>query len=246
MEQENKLLAALLAVQGEIQSLTKDRSNPFANSDYATLDHILDHLLPILTEHKLVLKQYPVSKKVDENTWIGVTTSIRHIDGEMYDFGEFLMPFEKGSKMNLSQSAGSIVTYAQRYTLKAIFSIRTNDDTDGVTEGAPRADNYQQHTPTQYQQPNNNQQWGKQKTDPLEGKRRYLNDTFNEFFKNYMTSQIYASNLSQMIGVDDILQADLSALIGSSKQLRKQIQEQENKKQQAQQAPQNNFKWGQQ
>ena len=102
-------------------------------------------------------------------------------------------------------------------------------------------DNNQQQTQAQP----NNQQWDSQRTDAIEGKRRFLNDTFNEFFKNYMTSQIYASNLAQMIGVEDVLQADLSALVGSSKQLRKQIQDQESNKQQAQQAPQNNFKWGQ-
>lgn len=153
------ILPAMLKVQDEMKSLTKDRDNPFANSKYVTLDNILDNLKPILTQNDLILIQNPLAITDEKgSSRIGVETRVYHKDGEYFDFGEFLLGFEKGSKMNMAQSAGSITSYAKRYALTAIFSIDTNEDTDGV-HGMNQQQNYQQQgNQQQYQQQQNYQQ----------------------------------------------------------------------------------------
>ena len=226
-------------VQSELKA-PKGQYNNFGKYKYRNAEDILEAVKPLNDKYGLVLT-ISDDTKVESNGWTYIVANgvLVNVDKpeEIIKVTGRAREAQTKKGMDDSQITGATSSYARKYMLNGLYLIDDTKDAD--------ADQYhnQQQAPTKQQQSQSNNQ----KTDPIDGKRRYLNDTFNEFFKNYMTSQIYASNLSQMIGVDDILQADLSALIGSSKQLRKQIQEQENKKQQqAQQAPQNNFKWGQQ
>src|SRR5699024_7096520 len=69
-------------------------------------------------------------------TMIGVETTLLHSSGEKAVYEPFFMQLEKGQKMNMAQSAGSIITYAKRYAVTSIFGISTGEDTDGVLAAA--------------------------------------------------------------------------------------------------------------
>ena len=234
----------LSRVQSELKA-PKGQYNKFGKYKYRNAEDILEAVKPLNDKYGLVLT-ISDETQVESNGWTyivanGVLVNVDKPEEIIKITGRAREAQEKKG-MDDSQITGATSSYARKYMLNGLYLIDDTKDAD--------TDQYhnQQQAPTNQQQSQpNNQQWDNQRTDPIEGKRRFLNDTFNEFFKNYMTSQIYASNLAQMIGVEDVLQAELSALVGSSKQLRKQIQEQESKKQQqTQQTPQNNFKWGQQ
>ena len=243
-ETELNIYQKLSRVQSELKA-PKGQYNNFGKYKYRNAEDILEAVKPLNDKYGLVLT-ISDETQVESNGWTYIVANgvLVNVDKpeEIIKVTGRARESQTKKGMDDSQVTGATSSYARKYMLNGLYLIDDTKDAD--------TDQYhnQQQAPTNQQQSQpNNQQWDNQRTNPIEGKRRFLNDTFNEFFKSYMTSQIYASNLAQMIGVEDVLQAELSALVGSSKQLRKQIQEQESKKQQqAQQTSQNNFKWGQQ
>ncbi len=58
MSEENvEIIKALVAANGEIESIEKNSKNPFFKSDYANLDDIRTALRPILHKHNLTVTQ---------------------------------------------------------------------------------------------------------------------------------------------------------------------------------------------
>lgn len=127
------LIKALVKTQKEIESVTKDRSNPIAHSTYATLDAILEEVLPKLNANGIFLTQNPVSKKDEEGkVFLGVETTLFHETGQSMSYPAFYMQIEENARMNMAQAAGSIITYGKRYAISAILGISTDEDKDGV------------------------------------------------------------------------------------------------------------------
>jgi len=131
-ESYSVIIKAMVKVQSELETVKKDRVNPFAESNYATLDAILIELLPKLNANGIVLTQEPIFKEAETSMKIGIETTLFHESGEWISYDPFFMQLEKGSKMNMAQSAGSIITYAKRYAVSSIFGISTDEDKDGV------------------------------------------------------------------------------------------------------------------
>lgn len=128
----DNLAKALINVQKDLKPVPRTQENPFAGTKYASLDDIMAVLRPLLVENDLALVQDPVTKKEGDTVSIGINTVLIHSSGEQMSFGPLFMILEKGAKMNMAQSAGSVITYAKRYAISAIFGIVTDDDTDGV------------------------------------------------------------------------------------------------------------------
>lgn len=133
-ESVKAILPALVKTQMEMPQLAKDKKNPHANSEYLTLDNILGALLPILNKNGVLLQQIPVETHEDEAQSIGVDTLLWHESGEYVLYPAVYYAFEKGGRMNMTQSVGSIITYSKRYALTSIFGISTNEDADGVQQ----------------------------------------------------------------------------------------------------------------
>lgn len=140
-ESIKSIIPAFIKAQSQLKPISKDRENPFANSKYTTLDKILETILPILTENGLALTQKPITEQTETGMKVGIETTIFHSSGEFLKYEPFFMELEKGSKMNMSQSAGSVFTYAKRYAVSAIFGISTDEDTDGVQPTNPNNKN---------------------------------------------------------------------------------------------------------
>lgn len=136
----------MLKAQKEIPPFAKDATNPHANSKYITLDNILEKILLIFNEQDITLFQPAYEHKNVDFYGVGVATMFMHVSGEFIYFPPVYFQFEKGGRMNLTQSTGSLITYARRYMLTTILGLRTGEDTDGVID--------QQSTPTNHSEPN--------------------------------------------------------------------------------------------
>ena len=131
----NALAEALVRAQSEIKAATKDRENPFFGSRYATLDAVWDACRAPLTSHGLAVIQ-GVSTEGDLVT---VTTLLLHTSGQWTKSALSLTPKDASP-----QAAGSAITYAQRYGLKAMVGVTAEEDDDGnaaqpAAGKAPRA-----------------------------------------------------------------------------------------------------------
>lgn len=142
-----EIVKALVKAQSEIGTITKNKKNPIARSSYATLDTILEEVLPKLNENGLFFTQKPFTRNVPVGNGgviveVGVETTLYHESGESLVYEPFFMAIEDNKRMNQAQSAGSIITYAKRYAISAILGISTDEDTDGVQGG-----DYEKHEP---------------------------------------------------------------------------------------------------
>lgn len=120
-------LEAYLALQGDIEALTKDEANPFFKSSYVPLPSMLKALKPALQKHQFILTQ-PVEYIATEH---GVHTVV--ISRIIY------APSGQGNEAKLivphiedMQKLGGAITYARRYTLSALLGLEERDD-DGNT-----------------------------------------------------------------------------------------------------------------
>jgi hypothetical protein len=122
-ESITNLAVAIVKFNGEISRIAKDANNPFFKNSYATLDHIVDEVRPILNKHGLAVMQIPGGD--GEN--VIMKTLLIHESGEWMESEPLAMKPVK----NDPQAVGSCITYARRYSLNAFLSLSTGEDDDG-------------------------------------------------------------------------------------------------------------------
>ena len=115
--------ARLAAALAEMTSPTANKVNPAFKSRYATLDHILDHVRPILAKHGLALTQAVYSAEGR----VGVKTTIVHPEG-VIELGEITVAVKPDTS---AQQVGGILTYLRRQSIQAALGIATDLDDDG-------------------------------------------------------------------------------------------------------------------
>ena len=119
----------IFKVQSELKPVIKDAENPYFKSNYATLNAVLEVLLPLLQKNNLTVLQPPISSPEG----LGVKTIIADADGP--DVLEF--PFYLPVGKQTAQEGGSCITYARRYALNAIFGMTAaDDDGNASTDGS--------------------------------------------------------------------------------------------------------------
>lgn len=117
------LYAAMVAVQGEMKVVAKDRENPYFKSNYATLKAITDMLRPILAKHSVGYVQSVETR--DGSPWM-VTTIFHAESGETISSS---VPFSAVDSK--PQTLGSAITYMKRYGIQCAFGvIVAEDDSD--------------------------------------------------------------------------------------------------------------------
>ncbi len=123
-ETESTVSAALVAAQLEMRNVPKTATNPHFKNKYAPLDAIIAMCRPILNKHGFALIQSVVDGDVLE-------TTLHHVSGEKVQLGRMALKLDKPNM----QGFGSAITYAQRYSLRAL-GITTDDDDDGNAASA--------------------------------------------------------------------------------------------------------------
>jgi hypothetical protein len=123
-DQTDKIYKAIFAVKKELTSVAKSSDNPFFKSKYADLNSHLEVAEPLLEKNGCMVLQ-PVNS---DNT---VETRIVHVESQQFVSSEMPLVLTK----NTMQDAGSAVTYARRYTLGALLSMKAEDDDGNVASG---------------------------------------------------------------------------------------------------------------
>lgn len=112
-----ELSKALAIFHKEVGKIGKDAKNPFFKSNYASLPHILDEIAEPLEKAGLVLTQFPDGS--------GLTTMLIHANSGQYLEATYEMPV---AKANDPQALGSAISYARRYAVSSILSLKIEDD----------------------------------------------------------------------------------------------------------------------
>lgn len=115
----DEILPALHKARSQFVKVKKDRQNTHLKNKYATLDSVLDAIVPALTENKLMIMQ---DAERSENN-LRVETTIMHISGQWAKFY-----FDICIAKNDPQGMGSAFTYGRRYALAAAFGLSQADD----------------------------------------------------------------------------------------------------------------------
>ena len=127
------IYADLVELQKAIPTIAKTSKAVYGN--YANFDDIIKIVRPLLNEHNFVLIQKTQTQQGDQFTSIGIETELLHVSGEKITSDPFIVPLQAEKGKSLAQTAGSILTYAKRYSLCALLGIATGDDTDGNLNG---------------------------------------------------------------------------------------------------------------
>lgn len=129
-----KLAPSLVAAQSELRAIGKDSSNTEFRSQYASLDHVIASVRPILSRHGLAVVQG--SEETDDSNMLTVETQLIHTSGEwlattvvMPLIGRMLKGGERAEPD--PQAGGSALSYGRRYGLVALLCLSTGEDDDG-------------------------------------------------------------------------------------------------------------------
>lgn len=110
-----------LQFQMEIETLKKDKKNPFYDSKYLDINGILGAVKPRLNELGLFLTQGLTT--IDSNGKLGMATTI--FDADSGEHLGFVCPLPDTPD---AQKAGSAITYFRRYALVAMLGLEAEDD----------------------------------------------------------------------------------------------------------------------
>lgn len=121
----SEIAKALSAFQGELKPAKKDEVNPFFKMKYADLASIWGVVREPLAKNGLSVTQLPHT----ESEKLFLTTLLLHSSGEWIS-SEMPVIAQKAD----SQSIGSALTYARRYSLSSMLGVAAEDD-DGESAG---------------------------------------------------------------------------------------------------------------
>lgn len=116
----DKIYPALAKVKSELGAIVKSANNPFFKSKYADLNTHLDAVEPLLEKNGLVLLQPVVAGYGAANV---VYSQIIHVESGQSVSSSMSLVGETDM-----QKAGSGITYARRYTLGSLLSMKAEDD----------------------------------------------------------------------------------------------------------------------
>lgn len=173
MDELDKLAAALVAFQGEVPVIPKNRTAKIPTKaggsysyKYADLSDIWDAIRQPLRKNGLAVTQQlcgPVG-----SAEIGITTTTWHESGQNSRSTIYLSTVGKSP-----QEVGSLLTYFKRYALSAALGISVDEDDDGAAASSPR-----QAQPARVSAPPRNAELPQKK--PADVKRDQLRDLAKE------------------------------------------------------------------
>lgn len=112
--------AALAKAQGEYPQIGYNKENPYFKSGYATLDHIMGRVRPILAKNGLSLVQ---QRRYHEDGEMMLHTILKHATGQWIESRSRVIP-----PKNDMQTLGSTLSYLKRYDAMALLGITVSED----------------------------------------------------------------------------------------------------------------------
>ena len=133
--QHDKLAAALVAFQGDVPTIPKNREAKIPTKSggsysyrYADLTDIWDAIRGPLKKNGLAVTQ---TLKGGSTGFMGIRTTVWHSSGQ-----HLTDVVEVRTEGKTPQEVGSLVTYYKRYALSAALGIATDEDDDGAAASA--------------------------------------------------------------------------------------------------------------
>lgn len=121
------IAAAMHSVQGAVSGVAKDSKNPHFKNTYASLEAVVEAIRQPCQDAGLVVIQAPGEIA---NGCVSVTTMLAHAKSGEWIRTTAQLPMAKIDP----QGAGSALTYAERYSLMAMFNLPpVDDDAEGAT-----------------------------------------------------------------------------------------------------------------
>ena len=134
-EARRSFSAALAALRSDMPRIVKTQQVKFSstNYQYEDLAEIVDAVSGPMAQHGLSFRW-----RTDSDTpgYVTVACLVEHADGHS-EATALSGPYDDSGNKNAIQAIGSVVTYLQRYTLKAALGIAAARDDDG-RHGAPQ------------------------------------------------------------------------------------------------------------
>lgn len=122
-ENTEQIFKAYVKCSPELKNIAKDSKG--YGYDYTSLEKLIEHTKPILSEHELSIIQMPTGN--------GVITRMIHSSGEWIE-QELTSNIIQLKGMNEYQVQGSQITYLRRYAWASICGIASDDDMDASGE----------------------------------------------------------------------------------------------------------------
>ena len=131
-EAEQAYTRSMVAVQGEIEAVTRDKVNPQTHSKFVSLEAMKKVVVPVYTREGFALS-YGEADCPKENH-VRVSCKVMHSGGhsEVFFYDCPIDDAGIAGKVNKTPTHGkaSAVTYGERYILKLIFNITIQDEDD--------------------------------------------------------------------------------------------------------------------
>lgn len=126
--QINEIAAALAIAQSKMEAPKQDSVNPHFRSRYASLQSVLDAVLPALTDQNVAV----VQETQLEGDTLFLRTRLIHKSGQYLEAAYPVTPQQR-----TPQGYGSALTYARRYSLSALVGVASEADDDGQAGSTP-------------------------------------------------------------------------------------------------------------
>jgi hypothetical protein len=115
----------LFNIQARTLDLRKDSTNPHFKNTYASLGAVLDLLVPVLNEEKIVMTQG--CEVLNEGGFV-LATRLFDTEEDVEGEREFVTYTPLVLDKENMQGLGSAITYARRYALVSLFGLDAEDD----------------------------------------------------------------------------------------------------------------------
>jgi len=132
LNDDGKLVASLIEIQGKLMPIFMNRQNDFTKAKYLDLSEILKMVKPVLSEHGVLMQQFV---DISEGK-VTVSTQLMNTKGEAMLCGGSLGPTTMKSA-NPTQMLGASVTYLRRFQAMTILGLvgEADDDESTFKEG---------------------------------------------------------------------------------------------------------------
>jgi len=124
-EKLEHLIPALFRVQGKLRRVVASKENLHLKSKYAPLAEVWESVLPILQEEGLLVTHLPNAQQMTE-----IECVVWHAETQEFLSSSLMIPLAEVKGTSDAQRIGSAITYAQRYTLRAMLEVMIGDEDD--------------------------------------------------------------------------------------------------------------------
>ena len=117
----------------ELETLTRDKTNPFYKSNYADINSVLGQIKPVLKKYGFYIVQPIINDRVCTFLKDETGNSYPEIPKNNKELKEFFLLHGIKIESTDPQKKGSEITFYRRYSLISFFGLESKDDDANAT-----------------------------------------------------------------------------------------------------------------